>query len=211
MLNEQPKGETSLRKQLIIALALAVFGCGLWAKPIHAQAPAKIAIINIQQAIAESEEGKKESAILNTKANAKKNELDKLQKDIESMQKQLQDQATTLNDDAKAQLAAQIERKGKELQRQQQDAQEEFQALSNEVVNRIGRKILVVIEKFANEQNYTAILDVSSSQSGVLWFTPSSNITTEIIRRYDTASSASKPTPATPPPAKPATPPAVKK
>lgn len=194
-----------MKKQALTLVALAVLAGGLTARPAHAQAPSKIAIINIQQAIAESEEGKRESTVLQAKANAKKAELEKLQKDIDAMQKQLQDQATTLNDEAKAQLSRQIEQKGKDLQRQQQDAQEEFQNLSNEVINRIGRKILKTLDQYATEQGYTAILDVSSQQTGVLWYTPSSNITTEIIRRFDAAegkSAAPAPKPAAPAPTK---------
>ncbi|MFI5175683.1 MAG: OmpH family outer membrane protein [Terriglobia bacterium] len=193
-----------MRKTLTQITLLVIASC-LIPTLSQAQAPSKIAIIDIQQAIASSEEGKKESAILNAKATAKRAELEKMQKDIEAMQKQLQDQATTLNDEAKAQLARQIDQKGKELQRQQQDAQDEFQNLSTEIVNKIGRKMLKVIGQYANEQAYTAVLDVSSSQSGVLWYAPTSNITTEIIRRYDAAGAqpaapAPKPTPTPPPP-----------
>ena len=190
-------------------MTLVLVVCCLVPRLTWPQAPSKIATIDIQQAIANSEEGKRESSVLNAKATAKRAELEKIQKDIESMQKQLQDQATTLNDDAKAQLARQIDQKNKDLQRQQQDAQEEFQNLSNEIVSRIGRKMLKVIEQYASEQGDTAVFDVSSPQSGVLWYTPASNITTEIIRRYDAASApkpaaapAAKPT-TTPPPAKP--------
>lgn len=199
--NEHFKGEIVLRKLTLIAVALMMLVCAFAPRPVRAQAPSKIATINIQQAIAESEEGKKESSILNTKATAKRAELEKMQKDIEAMQKQLQDQATTLNDEAKAQLARQIDQKSKDLQRQQQDAQDEFQNLSNEIINKIGRKMLRVIGQYANEQGYTAILDVSSAQSGVLWYAPASNITTEIIRRYDAANAKS-----TAPTAKPSTP-----
>ncbi|MBZ5554399.1 MAG: OmpH family outer membrane protein [Acidobacteriia bacterium] len=194
-----------MTRKNLIRITLMVVACGLSPHLARAQAPTKIAIIDIQQAIANSEEGKKESSVLNAKATAKRAELEKMQKDIESMQKQLQDQATTLNDDAKAQLARQIDQKGKDLQRQQQDAQDEFQGLSQEIVSRIGRKMLKVIEVYASEQGYTAVLDVSSPQSGVLWYAPTSNITTEIIRRYDAASAkpatpAAKPTPTPPPP-----------
>ncbi len=195
-----------MKKQYVIALVMVLFGAALVPKPMRAQAASKIAVINIQQAIAECNEGKRESALLNQKASARKAELEKLQKDIEAMQKQLQDQSTTLNDDAKADLARQIDQKTKDLQRRQQDAQDEFQSLSNEVVNKIGRKMLQIIGQYADEQGYTAVLDVSSPQSGVLWFTPTANITTEIIRRYD-AAEAKTPAPA----AKPSTPLPAKK
>jgi outer membrane protein len=193
-----------MRKTLTQITLLVIVSC-LVPKLSPAQASSKIATIDIQQAIAGSEEGKKEAAVLNAKATAKRAELEKMQKDIEAMQKQLQDQATTLNDEAKTQLARQIDQKGKDLQRQQQDAQDEFQNLSNEIVNKIGRKMLRVIEQYANEQGYTAVLDVSTPQSGVLWYAPTSNITTEIIRRYDAAGSkpavpAAKPAPTPPPP-----------
>lgn len=197
-----------MKKQTLIAMTLALLAGGLFPQAARAQASSKIGIINIQQAIAECEEGKKDSAVLNAKANAKKSELEKLQKDIEAMQKQLQDQATTLNDDARSQLAQQIQKKGNELKRQQEDAQEEFRALQDEVVNKIGRKMIKVINQFASEQGYTAILDASSPQGGLLWASPTAIITTEIIRRYDAANS--KPAAASAPP-KPATPPPTKK
>ena len=195
-----------MRKTLTQISLLVIVTC-LIPTFAQAQATSKIAIMDIQPAIASSEEGKKESAILNAKATAKRAELEKMQKDIEAMQKQLQDQATTLNDEAKTQLARQIDQKGKDLQRQQQDAQEEFKNLSEEIVNKIGRKMLKVIDQYASEQGYTAVLDVSSPSSGVLWYAPTSNITTEIIRRYDAsggqpAAPAAKPAPTPPPPKK---------
>lgn len=198
-----------MKKQTLIAMTLALLAGGLFPQAARAQASSKIGIINIQQAIAECEEGKKESAVLNAKANAKKAELEKLQKDVEAMQKQLQDQATTLNDDARSQLALQIQKKGNELKRQQEDAQEEFRALQDEVVNKIGRKMIKVIDQFASEQGYTAILDASSPQGGLLWASPTAIITTEIIRRYDAANS--KPAAASAPPKPAATPPPTKK
>lgn len=198
------KGVVALKKQTLIVLTVALLAGGLFPKAARAQASSKIAIINIQQAIAECEEGKKESSILNAKANAKKSELEKLQKDIEAMQKQLQDQATTLNDDARAQLAQQIQKKNNDLKRQQEDAQEEIQTFSNEIITKIGRKMMGVLEQYAAGQGLTAILDSSSPQGGLLWFSPTANITTEIIRRYDAANSqpATAPKPATPPPTK---------
>ncbi|MDD5541677.1 MAG: OmpH family outer membrane protein [Acidobacteriia bacterium] len=189
-----------MKRFIVVASMLALVA--VMARPVHlaAQAPAKIAVLNVQQAIAESEEGKREAATLNAKANAKRAELERLQKEVETMQKQLQDQATTLNDDAKAQLARQIDQKSKDLQRQQQDAQEEFQSLSAEVVNRIGNKMMRVVAQYAQEQGLTAVFDSSSAQTTLLWFVPTVNITTEIIRRYDAANaSAPKTAPATKP------------
>ena len=64
--------------------------------------------------------------------------------------------------------------------------------------------MMVVIDKYARDNGYTLILDVSSPQTPVLYASNTIDITKDIIELYDKAS-ASAPAPA---PAKPAAAPA---
>ncbi len=148
--------------------------------PTPAATNTKIGIINIQEAIFASNEGRRDFEALNKKFEPKQSELQTINKEIDDLKKQLTAQGDKLNEDAKSVQVRQIEQKQKSLQRSYEDAQAEFQGQQNEILNRIGQKLLGVLDKYAKDNGYTLILDVSSQQSPVLWAGPSSNVTEPI-------------------------------
>jgi outer membrane protein len=176
----------------------------------------KFAVINIQGAIISTKDGQKAAAELNSKTAPKKKELEQKQNEINSLQDQLNKGSNTLSDTAKNDLYKNIEAKKKNLQREVEDAQADLEADQNKLLQSLGQKILAVIEKYARDNGYTMVVDVSSPQTPVLYASPSIDITKEIIELYDkntTGGSAptSAPAPKAPattstpkPPAKPA-------
>ena len=185
---------------LSIASGAAAFAQGAAAAPAASPAanagpvPTKIGVVNIQQAIGESAEGKKEIDALQQKFNPKQAELKGLNDELENLKKQYQAQADKLNDDEKASKAKTIDSKQKALQRNYEDAQAEFQQSEQEVINRIGAKMLTVLEKYANANGYAVVLDVSNPQtSPVLWATQGTVITKELVDAYDAANPAGAP------------------
>jgi outer membrane protein len=177
---------------LSIALGTAAFGQGA-ATPAAPATPAptgpvptKIGVVNIQQAIGECAEGKKEIDALQQKFTPKQTELKNLSDEVESLKKQYQAQADKLSDDEKSSRAKAIDTKQKSLQRNYEDAQAEFQQAEQEVINRIGSKMVTVLEKYANANGYAVVLDVSNPQtSPVLWATQASVITKDLVDAYD--------------------------
>jgi outer membrane protein len=179
----------------------------------------KFAVINIQGAIISTKDGQKAAAELSAKTAPKKRELEQKQNEIASLQDQLNKGTNTLSDSAKNDLYKNIEYKKKNLQREVEDAQADLEADQQKLLQQLGQKILAVIEKYARDNGYTMVVDVSSQQTPVLYASPSIDITKEIIELYDkntAGSSAPAPAssaPATKPPAttsapKPAAPPA---
>ena len=181
---------------LSIALGTAAFGQGA-ATPAASATPAapatpagpvptKIGVVNIQQAIGECAEGKKEIDALQQKFNPKQAELKNMSDEVESLKKQYQAQADKLSDDEKSSRAKAIDTKQKSLQRNFEDAQAEFQQAEQEVINRIGSKMVGVLEKYAGANGYAVVLDVSNPQtSPVLWATQASVITKDLVDAYD--------------------------
>lgn len=162
--------------------------------------PTKIGVVNIQQAISECAEGKKEIDALQQKFAPKQVELKGLNDDVESLKKQYQAQADKLSDDEKSSRAKAIDTKQKALQRNYEDAQAEFQQAEQDVINRIGAKMVGVLEKYANANGYAVVLDVSNPQtSPVLWATQGTVITKELVDAYDKANPAGAPAPAAKP------------
>ena len=172
--------------------------------------PSKIAVIAIQQAIVATKDGQKAAAELDAKAGPKKKELDQKQGDITSLQDQLTKGQNTLSESTKGELYKNIESKKKSLQRDFEDAQAEMDQEQQKILQQLGQKMMAVIERYAKDNGFTLVVDVSNPQTPVLYASPSIDITKEIIDLYDKSTaqmSAPKPaassptTPAARPPA----------
>jgi outer membrane protein len=166
--------------------------------------PTKIGVVNIQQAIQECAEGKKEIDGLQTKFAPKQIELKQQSDDVENLKKQYQAQAAKLSDEEKGRQAKAIDTKQKALQRSAEDFQNEAQQAEQDVINRIGSKMVAVLEKYANANGFAVVLDVSNPQtSPVLYATQGTVITKELVDAYDkeNPAGATKPAGAAKPPA----------
>ena len=184
------------RKRRGITTFLPVLLLGLIGpSQVQGQATVKVGVLQVDRAIFESEEGKSAMADLQKKVDAKQEELAKRQKEIQDLQAQIQRQGATLNQEAQAALARNLERKQIDLQRANEDAQRELNLLRTDIYNRIGRKIAAVVQKYATENNFYLILNSSSQNSQVLFNDGSVDITSDIIKRFN-LSQASTGTPA---------------
>jgi Skp family chaperone for outer membrane proteins len=156
------------------------------AASVPGPAPTKIGVLNIQEAILASDEGKKEFDALQQKFNPKQAELKTQNDEVENLKKQLEAQGPKLNDDERAARARAIETKQKSLQRNFEDAQAEYQQAEGELANRIGAKMLTVLQKYSETHGYAVVLDVSNPQtSPVLWATQTTVITKELVDAYN--------------------------
>ncbi len=162
--------------------------------------PAKIAWINLEMAIFNSDEGKKEFGLVQKFVDDKNAQLEALKKELDTLKNQLQIQGQKLTDEARADLEEQIEAKDTALQRFQQDTQKEIDARRVKTTNYIGRKMLPVIEKLAKEKGLTAISNITQAD---LYLDPSLILTDELIKAYNAANpGGAKPPAAAPAPAK---------
>ena len=202
---------------LLTVTALAQTGTAAAANPAAPANPAssattRIGIINIQNAIVMTNEGRRDFENLQKKFEPTQSALNNLNQEVDSLKKQLQTQGEKLNEQARADMVKSIESKQKTLQRQAEDAQADFQAQQNEIASRIGGKLLEVLDKFAKQNSYSLILDVSGQQSPVLWAAQTTDVTQEIVNSYNAQSSVAAPAPggAAKPPSSSSRPPAPK-
>ena len=173
-----------------------------------ASAPAKIGVLNVRNAIVATAEGKQAQAQLQSQFAPKQNELQNTQKQIEDIQRRLNEGARTLSDDEKAKLQRQGELLTRRLQRDNDGLTEELNAAQGEIVDSIGRKMLDVLDRYARENGYLAVLDTSAQGSPVVYGSAQADITQEVVRLYDQAypvKNAGAPAASTPAP-KPAAP-----
>jgi outer membrane protein len=170
------------------------------ANSVPATGGTKIGIVNIQDAIIATNEGKKEFDALQQRFAPKQSELKGLNDEVEKMKTDLQAKGDKLNDEERNKQVKLLETKQKTLQRSFDDAQTEFQQAEQEVVNRIGSKMLNVLEKYAKTNGYSVILDVSNPQTPVLWASQGTNITKDLVDAYNAEAPVAAPAAPTPKP-----------
>ena len=197
----------------IPVLAALMATPAVWAQGgATASAAMKVGVINVQAAIASTAEGKQASAELQSQFAPRTTELENLRKQIEDLQTRLRTGQATLSDEEKARLSREGDQLTRTFQRKQQDFQDDTNEAQQDVINRIGRKMISVLDKYSKDNGYSVILDTSSQQTPVMYAASGVDVTQEIIRLYDqnypvkTASTAA-PKPATTP--KPATAPSA--
>jgi outer membrane protein len=171
-----------------------------------------VGIINLRGAIGSTAEGKQASAELQSQFAPRSTEIDNLTKQINDLQQKLQAGQGKLSQDEEARLTAEGQRATQKLERRRTEFQDDASAAQQDVLERIGRKMVDVLDRYARENGFSVILDTSGQNSPILYASNQIDVTQDIIRLYDQAypvkTGAGSAAPATPKPAapKPATP-----
>ncbi len=192
------------------------------ASPAAAPAgPAKIAVVAFQVAVGQTNEGQREFADLKKKYGPREEQLKTLSDEVENLTKQLQGQGDKLNPAERASRAKTIDEKKKKLDRDAEDARNDFQTEMQEMYNTLASKVYDSLAAYSEQQGYTLVLDESRQGGPVLVASPTTDITKAVIDAYNLksgvpapaaqpAASAPKPASTAPKPAaRPATKPAA--
>ncbi len=178
--------------------------------PGPAPNPGKIGVINIQEAIASTAEGKKSFADIDKKFQPRRQELQRLQQEIQALSEQLQKQASTLSDDEQRRLSRDVEEKNKLLKRSTEDASADYQGETQDAGRRIGQKLVRLLGEYAQQNGFVLVME-SGPQMPIYYAAPQIDLTEEMIRRYDAANpvegaGTSEPAPPSTPRTRPAAP-----
>lgn len=171
------------------------------------QTAPKIGIVSMQGALAGTKDGQKASQELESKFSPKQKEFETRRNEIAQLQDQYNKGGTVMSEDKRNQLAREIDEKKKRLDRDIQDANDEYTAEQQRLLQNLGQRVLAVIDKYAKDNGYTLVLDDSNPSTPIVYAASATDITQDIISLYDKNSANGGP--ATPPvtPGKPATPP----
>lgn len=162
-------------KKLAIACLAAIASIGV------ASAQLKVAVINSQKAILDTEDIKKAQADLTAKYKPRQDQLEKLQKDLQDIQNQLQ--SGKLNQLGEQELTAQGQKKQRDLQRLQQDLQEDADRDRNDILQRAGTRMQDVVKKLADERGLDLVVDSANT----LFYKTSLDLTNEAVAAYNKA------------------------
>ena len=200
-------------KRYAFAVAAALIAAVASAQGTAAAAPAagiKIGVINVERLVQESALGKEAFNRVKKLNDAKKEEGDKLSKELREMEQKLADQGSAMADDKRDALQKSYQEKAIAFKRFQDDANRDLEAAQKKELSELERRVFPVINQVGKEKGFTLILN--KFQSGLVFVDDSVDITDEVLKVFNTtvALPAAKPAEGAPkagaPAAKPAPP-----
>ena len=142
--------------RFLVLLSVAAVGLTL-ANPAWAQS--KVAVVDTQRAIMETEDGLRAQATLKKVFDSKQRELDKKQADLQKERADIEKQRGVLSKEA---LQKRIERWQRELVQLQSvfvEYNKELQKKQNELTQPIFRKTMGIISRLARQDGYDLVVD----------------------------------------------------
>ena len=167
-----------VRSVLLIAAMTAV---AVPAARPQAIPPSRVAIINAQKSVADTQEIKKAQAALQAKYQPRQQAIESLQRDLQNIQQQLN--APNIAPDKAAELRADGTHKQKELQRLSDDLQADVNNERQDILGRAGRQMTDVVKKLAEARGIDIVIDITNT----LYFKPALDITADASAAYDKA------------------------
>ena len=151
----------------------------------------KIGYVNLQQAVAEVDEGKAAREALKKEFDLKQKTLDDKQNELKRMKDDLDKQMVVMSDDAKREKAVEFERKVNEMQQLYVQMQKDLQEREREMMKVIFDKMEAVIKDIAAAEGYGYVFE--QQNAGLMVAPPQANMTQELVRRYNAKYKAGAP------------------
>ena len=191
-------------KNMFYGVCLVAAGVGAAAlaqssasNPESARVPAsnatRIAVMNFQQAVAQTTEFQKALADLRKKYAPREQALEQLNQQIEALKKQVQDGGTSLPDAQRQSTLQQIDDKTKSLQRSAEELRNDEQSDGQQTFQQVASKVGPMVVSYARKHGFAVVLDAGEQTGGVLWWTPGVDITKAIVDAYNAQSGVPAP------------------
>jgi outer membrane protein len=172
------------RKMLRLTVRSVVLVSIMVAVALPAVAQSKVAVIDVQRVVTESDPGKEVMQKLRVLSDTKAQEGQNLQQEMAALQDQFNKQRFTVSEQRQAEMSKEIEDKQISIRRFQDDAQRELQEAQRRELGGLEERILPIIDQIGKEQGYTLIFN--KFQSGLVYADESVDVTDTVITRFNT-------------------------
>ena len=167
-----------LHRAIILGLLAAMLAA---AQP--ARAP-RVALVNIQDAILATTDGKNAEKALDAEFGPRKAALDEDQKAIAKKQSRLDQEK--LSDEDRKKLQKEVDDATVVLNAKMDQADADLDKAQKKTLAELGKKMVAVIVEFATSTGYAMAFDTSTSQAPLLYAENATDITSEVIAAYET-------------------------
>jgi len=181
---------------------LALVGT-LVASPVFA-VDLKIGVVDYGRLVEESPQAKSALESIRTEFTPRQRDLQNQQASLKSKEDRLQKDGATMSPEQRANSEKDLRDSYRELQRKQQEVQDDFNARRNEEMSRLQMILIEQVRSYAKAQNFYLVIAY-----GVIYTTPTIDITPQILTQLQSAPVAMSPSkaPATAPAPAPVKPP----
>ncbi len=152
---------------------------------LPAAAQSKVAVIDVQRVVAESDPGKEAIQKLKAISDAKIQEGQAMQQEMATLQDQYNKQRFTVSEVRMAEMSKELEDKNIAIRRFEDDAKRELEEVRRRELGGLEERILPIINQIGVEEGITLIFN--KFQSGLVYADEAVDITDDVIRRFNTA------------------------
>jgi outer membrane protein len=172
-------------------ILVLVFFVSALASLSFAQQPLKIGVVNSQEVLEKSLEGKKVITQLQERDKKNQASLAKMDDDIRVLESKINTQRLTLTDEVFLQMNSDLDKKKKDRQRFAEDSLRDIQDLRDRLFLKIQNELIVIIEQLGKEKSLDLILDLA--KSGAIYWSPTIILTDDVVKRYDASKATATP------------------
>ncbi|MCB9590635.1 MAG: OmpH family outer membrane protein [Polyangiaceae bacterium] len=158
---------------LLVAFALVAFSGSAFAM--------KIAVVDTQRAIMETEDGLRAQATLKKLFDKRQQELDKKQRDLQAEKEQIEKQRSVLSKAAYQKRAEKWQNDMMKLQQVFVEYNKELQKKEGQLMRPISRKAMSLIRRLAAANGFDMVLD----KQAVPYFRADLDLTDKLIQMYN--------------------------
>jgi len=166
------------KERILKALIIFMLAVGV----LCAQPP-KVALVNIQQALVDTTDGRAAEKRLNAQFAPRKAALDDAQKEIASISSQLKQEG--ISEEERGRLSKLMEEKAAALDDNTEKADTDLKEAQDQVLKQLGPKMVTTIAQYAKDHGYTVVFDISSSEAAKLYAPNATDITREVTAAYE--------------------------
>jgi len=162
---------------MVITIVMLAWVGLVWAAEL------RIAYVDIQRAVNESNAGKEAKKVITKDVEKFQRQIADKQKELQSIKESFEKQALMLTPDARANKEKEYQNKLREFQRWGEDSQNEINQKRAEMERNISIALIKVIQKMGGDEGYTVILE--KNENIVLYASKAIDITDRVIKAYD--------------------------
>jgi outer membrane protein len=173
----------------LVAAALFLFGA-------RARAEMRVAVVDVQRAVMQTEDGMRAQANLKKVFDSRQQELNKKQTELAKQKEDIEKQSKVLSKDAIQKRVDEWQKQMVELQTTFMDYNKDLEKRQKEMTDPIFEKIMGIVKRLATTENYDLVIDKAT----VAYVRTDLDLTDKCIQLYNSGGSAP---PSPPPPPKP--------
>ena len=157
---------------MVVLAAALVFACGAYAEGL------KVAVIDVNKILNESEEGKTARKKIESRYEELKKKVEEKQEEAKKIKDEIDKQKIILGKEKLKEKEDALNARIAELRQMTQDAEREMQTRQGELTQEVYKTVKGKLEKVVTDEKIDLVLDLA--QGGVVHFNPAIDITARV-------------------------------